>query len=36
MLCDFGNTDHSFIIKITTVNKSQLQTNISSYTGTQV
>lgn len=36
ILCDFGNIDHSFVIKITTINKSQLRTNISSYTGTQL
>lgn len=36
MLCDFGNVNHSFVIKITTLNASQLRTNISSYTGTQI
>ncbi len=36
ILCDFGGVDHSFIIKITTINASSLRTNISSYTGTQI
>lgn len=36
MLCNFGNVNHSFVIKITTLNASQLRTNLSSYTGTQI
>lgn len=36
LLCDFGYLNHSFTIKITTLDKSQLRTNISSYTETQI
>lgn len=36
LLYDFNNLNHSFMIKLTIIDKSQLRTNISSYTGTQI